>query len=102
MKDIPYSLLKKDGRAYEVMLLRDQYGHTFTDIAKKFNRTATWVSQIYYQQKIKQIRLYINHISVALGYDGVSPIRKVYEEASDWYQDYSYACAYFQQNTKIF
>ena len=44
MKDIPYSLLKKDGRAYEVMLLRDQYGHTFTDIAKKFNRTATWVS----------------------------------------------------------
>ena len=36
MKDIPYNTLKKNPQAYEIMLLRDQKGKTFTAIASAF------------------------------------------------------------------
>lgn len=67
MKDIPYSILKQDERAYEIMLLRDQYGNTFTDIARECEISVARVVQIYNKIKIKQIRLYINHIAVVFG-----------------------------------
>ena len=35
LKNIPYSVLKQNGRAYEMMLLRDQHDNTFADIAKE-------------------------------------------------------------------
>ena len=100
LKDISYSVLKKDKRAYEIMLLRDQYGKTFTDIATEFELSVTRVTQIYFRLKVKQIRLYINHISVVLGYDSTSKIWKVYNEAEECYQDYSYACAYLEKKYK--
>ena len=56
LKDIPYSILKKDGRAYEIMLLRDQYDNTFTDIAAEFELSVTRVTQIYFRLKVRQIR----------------------------------------------
>ena len=97
LKDIPYSVLKKDRRAYEIMLLRDQYENTFTDIATEFELSVSRVTQLYYQLKIQQIRLYIHHISIALGYDSTAQIRKVYDEAEECYRDYSYACAYLEK-----
>ena len=54
LKDIPYSVLKKNRRAYEIMLLRDQYENTFTDnvsqerlrheqtIPTSFGQTLSW------------------------------------------------------------
>lgn len=97
LKDTPYDVLKQDERAYEIMLLRDQYGNTFTDIATEFRISVTRVSQIYKTLKIKQIRLYINHVSVTLGYESISQVRKVYEEARECYQEHSFACAYLEK-----
>ena len=100
LKDIPYSVLKEDGRAYEIMLLRDQYDNTFTDIASEFELSVTRVTQIYYRLKVRQIRLYINHVSIALGYDSTSQLRKVFNEVEECYQDYTYACAYLEKKYK--
>lgn len=36
------------------MLLRDQYGNTFTDIAKEYEISVTRVREIYNRTKIKQ------------------------------------------------
>ena len=100
MKDIPYSILKQDERAYEIMLLRDQHGNTFTDIAKECERSVARVVQVYNKLKIKQIRLYINHIAVVLGYSGTSQVRKIYDDACECYQDLSYAGAYLEKKYK--
>ena len=74
LKDIAYDELKKNPQAYEIMLLRDQKGKTFTAIASAFQISSSRASQIYNQLKVKQIRLYINHISVVLGYENLSLI----------------------------
>lgn len=100
LKDIPYSVLEQDERAYEIMLLRDQHGNTFTDIAKEFEISVARVMQIYHQLKFKQIRLYINHIAVVLGHESASQIREVYNEAYECYQDRTYACAYLEKRYK--
>ncbi len=100
MKDIPYSILKQDERAYEIMLLRDQYANTFTDIARECEISVARVVQIYNKIKIKQIRLYINHIAVMLGYKGTSQVRKVCDDAYECYQEWSYACAYLEKKYK--
>ena len=100
LKDIPYRVLKEDRRAYEIMLLRDQYNNTFTDIAAEFELSVTRVTQIYFQMKVRQIRLYIHHVSIALGYDSTSQIIKVFNEAEDCYQDHTYACAYLEKKYK--
>ena len=68
MKDIPYSELKKDKRAYDILMLRDQHNNTFTDMAKEYEISAIRVRQIYIKIKMKQMRLYIRHISIVLGY----------------------------------
>lgn len=100
MKDIPYSILKQDERAYEIMLLRDQYANTFTDISREYEISVARVVQIYNKLKIKQIRLYINHIATVLGYSSTSQIRKVYIYAYECYQEWSYACAYLEKKYK--
>ena len=97
LKDVPYSVLKDDKRAYEIMLLRDRSGSSFTDIAKTFSLSPPRVRQLYNQLKIKQTRLYINRISLALGHDDISQVEKVYEQAYNCYQDRSYACAYLEK-----
>lgn len=102
MKDIPYSTLKQDERAYEIMLLRDQHDNTFTDIANEYSISVVRVRQIYNKTKIKQIRLYIQHISIELGHENTSQIRKIYDDAYECYQDWTYACAYLEKNIKTF
>lgn len=97
LKDIPYSVLKNDKRTYEIMLLRDRSGSSFTDIAKTFSLSPPRVRQLYNQLKIKQTRLYINRISLVLGHDDISQVEKVYEQAYNCYQDRSYACAYLEK-----
>lgn len=97
MKDIPYSELKEDRRAYDIMLLRDQYNNTFADIAKEYGISLVRARELYSRVKIKQIRLYIRHISIALGYDNTVEVRKVYDAAHECFQDFSYACAYLEK-----
>jgi DNA-directed RNA polymerase specialized sigma subunit len=100
LKDIPYSELKQDERAYEIMLLRDQHENTFTDIAKECGISVTRVVQMYHKLKFKQIRLYVNHIAVVLGYESTSQVKKVFNDADECYQDRTYACAYLEKKYK--
>ncbi len=100
MKDMPYSELNQDKRAYEIMLLRDQHGNTFTDIAKEFEISPGRVIQIYKKLKLKQIRLYINHIAAVLGYESTLQVKNVFDNAYECYQDRTYACAYLEKKYK--
>ncbi len=100
MEDIPYSVLKEDERTFRIMTLRDQYGNTFQSIGKEYGISVARVVQIYHRTKIRQARLYINHISIVLGYEDTSKIRKVYEQAYNWYQEREYACAYLEKQYK--
>lgn len=101
IKDIPYSVLKQNARAYEIMLLRDQHANTFTDMAKEFNISAERVKNLYYRMKIRQIRLYIHHISAALGHENTSQIKKIYNNAYECYQNWQYACAYLEKKYNV-
>ena len=83
MKDIPYSELKKNKRDYDIMILRDQHNNTFTDIAKDYEISSIWVREIYSKIKIKQMQLYIRHISIVLGYENTAEVRKVFEIANE-------------------
>ncbi len=100
LNDTPYDVLKEDERAYEIMLLRDQYDNTFSDIAKEFGISLPRVREIYRKIKNRQIRLYINHISIALGYEDNSQIKMVYEQAEKCYQDKKYVCGYLEKKYK--
>lgn len=100
MKDYPYNILKEDKRAYEIMLLRDQCGSTFTDIAKKYAISVTTVSQSYNKTKIRQIRLYVNHIAVVLGHKDASQISEIFNKGFDCYQGWTYTSGYLEQKYK--
>ena len=97
LKDIPYSLLKQDERAYEVMLLRDQYDNTFTEISKKYGISTARAAQIYNKIKRKQRKLYIHHIAFALGHENAAQIRKIFDDVFECYRDQAYACAYLEE-----
>lgn len=97
LKDIPYSILKKDERAYEVMLLRDQYDNTFTDISKEYGISTARAVQIYNKIKRKQMNLYIHYISFVLGHANTAQIRKIYDGVFECYWDQAYACAYWEE-----
>lgn len=96
LKDSPYNTLKQDERAYIIMLLRDQHSNTFIDIAKAYGISATRVIQIYSKAKMKQLRLYINHIAAVLGYEDDSQVRRMCDEAYTCYMDRAFICAYFE------
>lgn len=100
LKDIPYSLLKQDERAYEIMLLRDQDDNKFTDIAKEYEISAQRIKQLYHNIKIKQKRLYINHIALVLGHENDTQIKRVYDDAYECYHEWTYACAYLEKKYK--
>lgn len=100
LKDIPYSELTQNERAYEILLLRDQYGNTFADIAKEFELSVSRVTQLYNKLKFKQICLYINHIAVVLGHENTSQVKAVFDNAYACYQDRTYACAYLEKKYK--
>lgn len=99
MKDIPYSELNQDKRAYEIMLLRDQHGNTFADIAREYEISVARVIQIYNKLKLKQIRLYINHIEAA-GYESTSKAKNIFDNAYECYQNLTYVCAYLEKKYK--
>lgn len=100
MEDIPYSDLKEDQRAYDMMMLRDQYNVKFADIARNYKISTARVRQIYDTIKVRQARLYIRHISIALGHENMEKIKKVFVAANECYQDWSYACAYLEKKYK--
>lgn len=97
LKDIPYTELTKEARAYEIMLLRDQYDNTYNDIAREYNISGARAAQIYRRTLRKKIYLYINHISITLGYSDVLQIRNLYYAVFDCYQNHKYACAYLEK-----
>lgn len=98
--DIPYRKLKENKRAYEIMQLRDLYDNTFTDIAKEYELSTSRVIQIYNKIKIKQIRLYINHLSILNEHENNSVFRELYYAAYNCYQDHRYVTAYFEKEYK--
>lgn len=100
LKDTAYSALMQDKRGYGIMLLREQEGKAFTDIAREYNISLERVRQIYSKQKFKQKCLYIHHIAIALGHENTSQIGKIFRAAEDWYRDRTYACAYFEKKYK--
>lgn len=97
LKDIPYFVLKENMRRYRVMLLCDIDGQTFTGIAKRLGLTASQVSLMYNKTKVKQRNLYINHLSIALGYNDRIQVEKIYAQAYECYQSRTYACAYLEK-----
>lgn len=100
LQDVPYSELKKNERAYEIMLLRDQHGNAFTDIAKEYGISHERTRQQYSKIKFRQSRLYINHIATTLGYDDASEIQKVFDAAMACYETWPHACAYLEVQYK--
>lgn len=96
-KDIPYSELKKNERAYEIMLLRDQYENTFSAIADVYGLAVPRVASIYRKMKLKQMHLYFNHIAIVLGHNDVAQVANVFADVYECYQDMAHACAYMEQ-----
>lgn len=97
LKDIPYSELKKNEKAYQIVLMRDQQSKTYTQIAKELDISLDGVRQIYDRLKRKQIQLYINHIAFALGHENTDIIKSWYYEVNEWYQDWQYISGYFEK-----
>lgn len=100
LNDIPYSVLKKDQRAYEILILRDQHQNTFEDIANEYNVSKNRVIALYNRIKVKQIRLYVNHISIALGHEDTAIIRADFDAAFDSYREFQYICAFLEKKYK--
>ena len=99
-KDIPYSELKRDQKAYEIMILRDQYENTFSDIANEYEISIERVKQLYSRIKLKQINLYIKHIAAVTENKSESEVRKDYYNAADFYKNRTCACAYLEKKYK--
>lgn len=97
LKDIPYSELKKDKRAYQIMLLRDQYGNTFSDIASVYEISVNRAREIYRKLKFKQVQLYTNHIAFALGHTDTVQMRQEMSLANRFYWDKVYVCAFLEK-----
>ena len=97
LNDIPYSTLKKNGRSYEIMTLRDQYGNTFADIAKDYGISSIRIRGLYNKIKKQQIHLYIIQVAAALGHKNTAFVKKEARTAYECFQDNSYVCAYLEK-----
>ena len=95
LTDIPYSALKENRRAYEIMLLRDRYDNTYADIAKEFEISPRRIIQLYHDTKIKQLRLYARHLATVHGHDDTSAFK--YMPIYDCYRDFKYVSAYLEK-----
>jgi len=95
LTNIPYSVLKENERAYEVMLLRDLYGNTYTDIAKEYGVRLTRIIQLYHKSKIKQLRLYTRHLAIVYGHENTTAFS--INAIHDCYWDFKYVAAYFEK-----
>lgn len=92
--DIPYSILKENKQAYEIMLLRDSYDNNYLDIAKKLEMSTDKIIQIYHRIKIKQLRLYSRHLAIVSGHKDVSEFK--YMTLYYCYRDIKYVSAYWE------
>lgn len=97
MIDIPYSTLQEDKTGYQILLLREQQNQSFTAIASQLGISPARVRQQYTKMKVRQVRLYIRHIAIALGHDNTAQVRNVFSTAMDCYQNYPYACGYLDK-----
>lgn len=97
LQDIPYSELKKNERAYRILLLRDQEGKSFAQIASEYHISTGQARSIYHKHKRKQIELYINHISFVMGHETKEQIKNIYYHVNDWYQDWAFSCGYLEK-----
>lgn len=96
LNEKPYSILKMDRRGYQVLLLRDQSGRTFGEIAGELDRSVGRVLQIYRAIKVRQKRLYLQHLSLVLGKQNAGQVEQAYAQAYECYQSLTYACAYLE------
>lgn len=96
-KEPPYQTLMKNPLAYEIMLLRDQRGVSFAEIAAKFQLSTAGARQIYNKMKIKQLRLYISRIAAAGEGETVASARKAAAAALECYQELPFAVAYLEK-----
>lgn len=96
LKDIPYSILKKNEREYEIMIFSDRHNISWSVIAKEYNISTTSASTIYHRMKLKQINLYLNHIANVLKKD-IAELKALYRDAMKCYYGVNYACAYIEK-----
>ncbi len=101
LQDIPYSVLQDNKRSYEIMILRDQHSNSFSDIAIEHSITSPCVISHYSKIKIRQIRLYINHLSVVNNHDSTAHFREIFRTAYNCYQDYQCAAAYLEKEYRV-
>lgn len=97
LKDIPYNILKQDGRAYEIMLLRDQYANTFTDISRRYGISTPCVIIHYKHILSLKLQYYINHLSIVHGHDNSEYFNNLSDTAFECYQHNKYIIAYFDK-----
>lgn len=97
MTDIPYSTLQEDKTGYQILLLREQQNQSFTAIASQLGVSPARVRQQYTKMKVRQVRLYLRHIAIALGHENIAQVRNVFSTAMDCYQNYPYACGYLDK-----
>lgn len=97
MNDIPYSTLQEDKTGYQILLLREQQNQSFTAIASQLGVSPARVRQQYTKMKVRQVRLYLRHIAIALGHENIAQVRNVFSTAMDCYQNYPYACGYLDK-----
>ena len=95
--DIPYSTLQEDKTGYQILLLREQQDQSFTAIASQLGVSPARVRQQYTKMKVRQVRLYLRHIAIALGHENTAQVRNVFSTAMDCYQNYPYACGYLDK-----
>ena len=98
MNDIPYSTLQEDKTGYQILLLREQQNQSFTAIASQLGVSPARVRQQYTKMKVRQVRLYLRHIAIALGHDNTAQVRKEFSAAMDCYQNYPYACGHLDKS----
>ena len=97
MTDIPYSTLQEDKTGYQILLLREQQNQSFTAIASQLGVSPARVRQQYTKMKVRQVRLYLRHIAIALGHENIAQVRNVFSTAMECYQNYPYACGYLDK-----
>ena len=97
LNDIPYSTLQEDKTGYQILLLREQQNQSFTAIASQLGVSPARVRQQYTKMKVRQVRLYLRHIAIALGHENIAQVRNVFSTAMDCYQNYPYACGYLDK-----
>lgn len=98
MKDQPYSTLKEDKRRYEILLLHDQEGKRFSEIADIYHISSNRVHSLYYKIKYQQFHLYSDHIAAALGESAGMQIKKEVWDAYECYRDIIYVCTWLEKN----